>query len=390
MQEYQSKSILEKHDVTVQKFVVADKVEDAANLSNKLKAAEYVVKAQILAGGRGKGVFDSGFKGGVHLTTDPVEAQSLVGKMLNHRLITKQTPKNGIPVHHIMIAESVDILRETYLCILMDREHNGPVIIASPAGGMDIEDVASKTPEQIKTMPVDIFEGVTDSMAESLAEFLLFDGEKKQKAAQEIKNMWKMFLEVDATQLEINPFVETVQGQVVSVDAKIGFDDNAQFRQKEIFELDDTTESDPREVEASKYNLNYIGMDGNIGCLVNGAGLAMATMDIIQLHGGSPANFLDVGGNVQEHQVLQAFKILTSDENVKAILVNVFGGIVNCGTIASGIVNASKTIGLNVPLIVRLEGNNVEAAKKIIADSGLPIQSATDLDNAAQKAVASI
>jgi len=202
--------------------------------------------------------------------------------------------------------------------------------------------------------------------------------------------MWKMFLEVDATQLEINPFVETVQGQVVSVDAKIGFDDNAQFRQKEIFELDDTTESDPREVEASKYNLNYIGMDGNIGCLVNGAGLAMATMDIIQLHGGSPANFLDVGGNVQEHQVLQAFKILTSDENVKAILVNVFGGIVNCGTIASGIVNASKTIGLNVPLIVRLEGNNVEAAKKIIADSGLPIQSATDLDNAAQKAVASI
>lgn len=390
MQEYQSKSILEKHDVTVQKFVVADKVEDAANLSNKLKAAEYVVKAQILAGGRGKGVFDSGFKGGVHLTTDPVEAQSLVGKMLNHRLITKQTPKDGIPVHHIMIAESVDILRETYLCILMDREHNGPVIIASPAGGMDIEDVASKTPEQIKTMPVDIFEGVTDSMAESLAEFLLFDGEKKQKAAQEIKNMWKMFLEVDATQLEINPFVETVQGQVVSVDAKIGFDDNAQFRQKEIFELDDTTESDPREVEASKYNLNYIGMDGNIGCLVNGAGLAMATMDIIQLHGGSPANFLDVGGNVQEHQVLQAFKILTSDENVKAILVNVFGGIVNCGTIASGIVNASKTIGLNVPLIVRLEGNNVEAAKKIIADSGLPIQSATDLDNAAQKAVASI
>jgi len=390
LQEYQSKSILEKHDVTVQKFVVADKVEDAANLSNKLKAAEYVVKAQILAGGRGKGVFDSGFKGGVHLTTDPVEAQSLVGKMLNHRLITKQTPKDGIPVHHIMIAESVDILRETYLCILMDREHNGPVIIASPAGGMDIEDVASKTPEQIKTMPVDIFEGVTDSMAESLAEFLLFDGEKKQKAAQEIKNMWKMFLEVDATQLEINPFVETVQGQVVSVDAKIGFDDNAQFRQKEIFELDDTTESDPREVEASKYNLNYIGMDGNIGCLVNGAGLAMATMDIIQLHGGSPANFLDVGGNVQEHQVLQAFKILTSDENVKAILVNVFGGIVNCGTIASGIVNASKTIGLNVPLIVRLEGNNVEAAKKIIADSGLPIQSATDLDNAAQKAVASI
>lgn len=202
--------------------------------------------------------------------------------------------------------------------------------------------------------------------------------------------MWKMFLEVDATQLEINPFVETAQGQVVSVDAKIGFDDNAQFRQKEIFDLDDTTESDPREVEASKYNLNYIGMDGNIGCLVNGAGLAMATMDIIQLYGASPANFLDVGGSVQEHQVLQAFKILTSDEKVEAILVNVFGGIVNCATIASGIVNASKTIQLKVPLIVRLEGTNVEAAKKILAESGLPIQSATNLDDAAQKAVASI
>lgn len=320
----------------------------------------------------------------------PTEAQRLVGKMLNQRLITKQTPKTGIPVHHIMVAESVDILRETYLCILMDREYNGPVIIASPAGGMDIEDVASKTPELIKTMPVDIFEGVTDSMAENLAEFLLFDGDKKKKAAQEIQNMWKMFLKVDATQLEINPFVETVQGEVVSVDAKIGFDDNAQFRQKEIFELDDTTESDPREVEASKYNLNYIGMDGNIGCLVNGAGLAMATMDIIQLYGASPANFLDVGGSVQEHQVLQAFKILTSDEKVKAILVNVFGGIVNCGTIASGIVNASKTIQLKVPLIVRLEGTNVEAAKKILAESGLPIHSATDLDDAAQKAVASI
>jgi len=390
LQEYQSKSILEKHCVTVQKFIVADKVQDVDNIASKLHAAEYVVKAQILAGGRGKGTFDSGFKGGVHLTKDPLEARNLVGKMLNKRLVTKQTPKEGIPVHHIMVAESVDILRETYLCILMDREYNGPVIIASPAGGMDIEDVASKTPELIKTVPVDIFEGVTDSMADDLAEFLLFTGDKKQKAAQEIKNMWNMFLEVDATQLEINPFVETVQGQVVSVDAKIGFDDNAQFRQKEIFALDDTTESDPREVEASKYNLNYIGMDGNIGCLVNGAGLAMATMDIIQLYGASPANFLDVGGSVQEKQVLEAFKILTSDANVKAILVNVFGGIVNCGTIASGIVNASKTIDLKVPLIVRLEGTNVDAAKQILADSGLPIQSATDLDDAARKAVASV
>ena len=264
------------------------------------------------------------------------------------------------------------------------------MIIASPAGVMDIEDVAEKTPELIRTQPIDIFEGVTDKMAEDLAEFLLFKGDLKKKAAKEIQNLWQMFLKVDAVQVEINPLVETPQGDVVNVDAKIGFDDNAKFRQKEIFDVEDTTESDPREVEAAKFNLNYIGMTGNIGCLVNGAGLAMATMDIIQLYGGSPANFLDVGGTVQEYQVLQAFKILTSDPNVKAILVNVFGGIVNCATIASGIVNASKSIELKVPLIVRLEGTNVEAAKKILADSGLPIQSAHNLDEAAQKAVASL
>jgi len=387
--EYQSKTLLEKYAVNVQKFVVAEQVQDVEAIS-KLRQGEYVVKAQILAGGRGLGVFDTGFKGGVHLTEDPKVAQSLVGEMLNHNLITKQTPKEGIPVHHVMIAESVDIMRETYLCILMDREFNGPVIIASPAGGMDIEDVAEKTPELIRKQAVDIHEGVTDKMADELAEFLLFKGEQKQKAATEIKNLWKMFLGVDAVQLEINPLVETPQGEVVSVDAKIGFDDNAQFRQKQIFEMENTTESDPREVEAAKFNLNYIGMTGNIGCLVNGAGLAMATMDIIQLYGGSPANFLDVGGSVQEHQVLQAFRILTSDPNVKAILVNVFGGIVNCATIASGIVNASKTIQLSVPLVVRLEGTNVEAAKKILADSGLPILSASNLDDAAQKAVASI
>jgi len=387
--EYQSKSLLEKHDVTVQKFIVAEKIADVAAIS-KLRQGEYVIKAQILAGGRGLGVFDTGFKGGVHLTKDPKIAQSLVGEMLNHKLITKQTPKEGIPVHHVMVAESVDILRETYLCFLMDREYNGPVIIASPAGGMDIEDVAEKTPELIRTQPVDIFEGVTDKMAEDLAEFLLFKGELKKKAAKEIQNLWQMFLKVDAVQVEINPLVETPQGDVVNVDAKIGFDDNAKFRQQEIFDVENTTESDPREVEAAKFNLNYIGMTGNIGCLVNGAGLAMATMDIIQLYGGSPANFLDVGGTVQEHQVLQAFRILTSDPNVKAILVNVFGGIVNCATIASGIVNASKSIELKVPLIVRLEGTNVDAAKKILADSGLPIQSAHNLDEAAQKAVASL
>lgn len=311
-----------------------------------------------------------------------------INKMLGHNLITKQTPKQGIKVKTVMVAESVNIIKETYVCILMDRLYNGPVIIASPAGGVDIESVAEKTPNLIKKLPVDIYEGVTDSMANELAEFLEFKGNVKTKAAEQIKHLWELFLKVDATQLEINPLAETSDGKVISVDAKLNFDDNAAFRQKEIFALEDHSESDPREVQAAKYNLNYIGMTGNIGCLVNGAGLAMATMDIIQLHGGSPANFLDVGGGVQENQVRAAFDILTSDPKVEAILVNVFGGIVNCATIAKGIVAAST--GLKIPLVVRLEGTNVVEAKKIIKESGLNIQSADDFETAAKLAVASV
>lgn len=310
--------------------------------------------------------------------------------MLGHKLITKQTPKDGITVKKVMIAESVNIIRETYICILMDRQHNGPVIIASPAGGMDIEAVAEKTPHLLKTVPIDIFEGVTDKTAQDLADFLQFKGELKQKAAEEIKKLWNLFLKVDATQLEINPLVETDDKKVISVDAKINFDDNAKFRQKEIFALEDDSEIDPREVQAAKHNLNYIGMTGNIGCLVNGAGLAMATMDIIKLHGGDPANFLDVGGSVKEDQVTAAFSIITSDPNVKSVLVNVFGGIVNCATIANGIVSACKTMKLNIPLVVRLEGTNAEEARKIINNSQLDLLSAQDLDDAARKAVTSV
>lgn len=310
--------------------------------------------------------------------------------MLGHKLITKQTPKEGINVQKVMVAESVNIMRETYLCILMDRQANGPVLIASPAGGMDIEAVAEKTPHLLKTVPIDIFEGVTDKMAQEVAEFLQFKGDLKNKAAEEVKKLWNLFLKVDAVQLEINPLVETDDNKVIAVDAKLNFDDNASFRQKEIFEMEDTTESDPREVEAAKYNLNYIGMSGNIGCLVNGAGLAMATMDIIKLHGGDPANFLDVGGSVKEDQVKAAFGILVSDTKVRSILVNVFGGIVNCATIANGIVGAFKSLKLDIPLIVRLEGTNVEEARKIITNSGLNIQTAKDLDDAAKKAVASV
>lgn len=388
--ECHSKVLLQDFGINVQQFKVVEKPEEVKYSLNALKVNEYVVKAQVLAGGRGLGHFDNGFKSGVHLTKDPQQLEPLVRNMVGHRLITKQTSKDGILVKKVMIAESVNIKRETYFCIVMDRLQNGPVVIASPAGGTDIETVAQKTPDLIKTYPIDIYEGITDGIASDISKFLKFDGKLQRKAELQIKSLWNLFIKVDAIQVEINPLVETKEGDIVAVDAKIQFDDNAKFRQEKIFELDETSESDPREVEAAKHNLNYIGLNGNIGCLVNGAGLAMATMDIIKLHGGEPANFLDVGGGVNEDQVHTAFRILTSDAQVKAILVNVFGGIVNCAIIANGIVNATKRLELIVPLIVRLEGTNVAEGKKILVNSGLPIQFASDLDQAAEKAVSSL
>merc|ERR1712002_174202 len=338
----------------------------------------------------GKGHFDNGFKGGVHLTKDPQAVPELCTAMIGNKLITKQTPPGGIPVSKVMVAEAIDITRETYFCILMDRESNGPVIVASPDGGVDIEEVAEKTPDRIKKVPVDIFTGVTDDTAMDIAQFLGFEGELQQQCAEQVKRLYDMFINVDCLQLEVNPLAETPEGKIYTADAKLGFDDNAQYRQKDIFDMEDTTESDPREVEAASFNLNYVQMDGNIGCLVNGAGLAMATMDIIKFYGGEPANFLDVGGSVQDHQVIEAFRIIAEDNQVKAILVNVFGGIVDCATIANGVVNACKSIELQVPLVVRLEGTNVDNAKQIVADSGLKIHSATDLDDAARKAVSAL
>ncbi|XP_058058204.1 succinate--CoA ligase [GDP-forming] subunit beta, mitochondrial [Anopheles bellator] len=387
--EYQSKKLLEESGVAIQNFRILEGKQDADLLSG-FNVKEYVVKAQILAGGRGKGYFDNGFKGGVHITKNRSEVLPLVEKMVGHRLITKQTPKDGILVKKVMVAALTNIVRETYFSIVMDREHNGPVLIASPAGGMDIEAVAKETPSKIKTIPVDITKGITRVQALDVAKFLEFNNMLLERAADEIMKLYSLFTKVDAVQIEINPLAETDDGRVISVDAKLNFDDNAQFRQKDIFAMEVHEDTDPKEIEASKYNLNYIAMEGNIGCLVNGAGLAMATMDIIKLNGGSPANFLDVGGSVKEDQVLKAFQILTSDENVKAILVNVFGGIVNCATIANGIVSATKTMNLQVPLIVRLEGTNVNEAKQILKLSGLKIQSAVDLDEAAKKAVQSI
>ncbi|PBC30357.1 succinate--CoA ligase [GDP-forming] subunit beta, mitochondrial [Apis cerana] len=386
--EYQSKELLRDCGVSVQNFAIVDDLNKANSALQNLHANEYVIKAQVLAGGRGKGWFDNGFKGGVHLTKDRKAVIDVVKNMLGHRLFTKQTSEDGILVQKIMIAESVNIARETYICILMDRQYNGPVLIASPAGGMDIETVAEKNPELIKTIPLDIYYGIDDEIAKDVSIFLGFmDPTVQQKAIYELKNLWKLFVDIDALQVEINPLVETTDNQVIAVDAKISFDDNAQFRQQDLFALEDNDTKDPREADALRFNLNYIGMDGNIGCLVNGAGLAMATMDIIKLNGGSPANFLDVGGSVKEDQVYQAFRILSEDPKVKVILVNVFGGIVNCATIAKGIIAASHNLQLKIPLVIRLEGTNVTEAKKLLAESNLSIITANDLDEAAKKAV---
>ncbi|XP_076162170.1 succinate--CoA ligase [GDP-forming] subunit beta, mitochondrial [Ptiloglossa arizonensis] len=389
--EYQSKELLRDCGVSVQNFAIIDDINKTNSALETLYGNEYVIKAQVLAGGRGKGWFDNGFKGGVHLIKDRKAVVDIVKNMLGHRLITKQTSKDGILVQKIMVAESVNILRETYICILMDRQHNGPVLIASPSGGMDIETVAEKSPELIKTVPLDIYYGIDDNIAKDVCIFLGFlDPDVQQKAIFELKNLWKLFVDIDALQVEINPLVETTDKQVVAVDAKIAFDDNAQFRQQDLFALESNDVKDPRETDALRFNLNYVSMDGNIGCLVNGAGLAMATMDIIKLNGGSPANFLDVGGGVKEDQVYQAFRILSEDPKVKVILVNVFGGIVNCATIAKGIIAASQNLQLKIPLVVRLEGTNVGEAKKCLAESGLPIITANDLDEAAKKAVVSV
>lgn len=379
-----------EHGILVQAFRVVDDISQVQDVVEEFKMPEYVVKAQILAGGRGKGIFSNGFKGGVKLTKDSTKLEELCSNMLGYKLVTKQTGKDGVMVNKVMIAQALDISRETYLAIVMDRDSVGPVIVGSPQGGMDIEEVAATNPGAIFKTKIDIETGITETQAHDMAKNLGFTDNKLAVAADQIKKLYNLFVKVDATQIEINPFGETEDGNVVCFDAKFNFDDNAEFRQVPIFAMDDMAENDPREKEAAEHDLNYIGMEGNIGCLVNGAGLAMATMDIVKLRGGEPANFLDVGGNVNEDQVYHAFRILTQDPKVKAILVNIFGGIVNCATIANGITTAAKTLGLNMPLIVRLQGTNVDVAKQILADSGLPIVAADDLDSAAQKAVASI
>jgi len=393
LHEYQSKALMSKYNVRVQKGEVASTPEEAEQVAERLLKAgakELVIKAQVHAGGRGKGHFTNGFKGGVKISTDPKQIREYASKMIGSSLITAQTGPEGQPCKQVLIHEGISFDRELYLAILLDRAHNGPVFVASPQGGMDIEQVAHETPDKIFTQPIDIAKGVQDADSKRIAELLGFKGAEVAEAQQQMKNLYELFIKEEATQVEINPFVQTKEGQVFCVDAKILFDDNAAFRHAEVHAQRDFSMEDPREVEASKFNLNYIGLDGNIGCMVNGAGLAMATMDIIKLHGGSPANFLDVGGGASEQQVEEAFKILTADKNVKALLVNIFGGIMKCDIIANGIVNAAKKVGLKIPLVVRLEGTNVEQGNEILKKSGIQLITARDLDQAAELAVKAI
>ena len=387
--EYQARELFAKFGVATQAGGVAFTPEQAEEVASKL-GGKIVVKAQIHAGGRGKGTFVNGFKGGVHLCDTPLQAHDLAAKMLGKVLVTHQTGPEGKEVGKVFIGEAVDIQKELYVAILLDRATSTPVVIASTEGGVDIETVAEKTPEKILRVNVDPSLGLMPYQTRKIAASLNLTGPLMNQAAKLLSNLYKLFLQSDCSMVEINPLVVTAKGQLLALDAKFNFDDNALYRQPQIVAMRDVTEEDPREVAASEHALNYIGLDGNIACLVNGAGLAMATMDIIQYAGGKPANFLDVGGGASREQVAAAFRIILSDANVKGILVNIFGGIMDCNVIAHGIIEAAKETHLGIPLVVRLEGNNVEAGKKTLAESGLKLIAGDDILDAAQKVVAAV
>lgn len=385
--EYQAKQLFKEYGIPVPDGVAVTQKEEFAGALDQLGDGLYVVKSQIHAGGRGKGTFTDGFKGGVKLAKTREEAIEYGEKMLGNTLVTKQTGEAGRQVQTIYFTAASDIEKEYYLAILMDRATSSPVIIASTEGGVDIEEVAESTPEKILKLVVNPDIGVQPYQARKLAFGLGFDGKQAGQVAQLILNLYRLFWEKDADMIEVNPLISTPDGKVMALDAKAGFDENALFRQEQVLNFRDLNEEDPKEVEASKFQLNYIALDGNIACMVNGAGLAMATMDIINHFGGKPANFLDVGGGANADQVTQAFKIILSDSNVKGILVNIFGGIMKCDTIATGIITAAKAVSIDRPLVVRLEGTNVELGKKMLQESGLPIETADTLSDAAKKIV---
>jgi len=385
--EYQAKELLEKFGAATTRGKVAATPEEADEIAREIGAGEIVVKAQVHAGGRGKGTFRNGFKGGVHIVKSAAEAREVASKMLGQTLVTHQTGEAGRVVNQVLVAESADIAREIYFAVLLDRATAAPLIVASTEGGVEIEAVAEKSPEKIIRESVNPLAGLQPFQTRKLARQLGFASEQIKPAAKLFSALYRTFVESDCSMVEVNPLVVTTKGEVLALDAKFNFDDNALYRHPEIAAMRDTAEEDPREVEASKHGLNYIGLDGNIACLVNGAGLAMATMDIIKFYGGSPANFLDVGGSATEEQVTEAFKILVADKRVEAILVNIFGGIAKCDVIAQGILNAAKAVKLSVPLVVRLEGTNVKEGKQLLKESGLSLITADDLGDAAKKAV---
>ncbi len=385
--EYQAKELLQKFDVATRHGKVAATVDEAEQIARELGAVDVVVKAQIHAGGRGKGTFKNGFKGGVHVRKTPEEVREVASKMLGQILVTHQTGSAGRMVNKVLVAESAEIAREIYFAVLLDRATAAPLIVASTEGGVEIETVAAKSPEKIIREAVDPLAGLQPFQTRKLAKQLGFESSQLKSASKLFERLYHTFIAFDCSMVEVNPLVVTTKGEALALDAKFNFDDNALYRHPEIAALRDIAEEDPREVEASKHGLSYIGLDGNIACLVNGAGLAMATMDIIKFYGGEPANFLDVGGGATEEQVTDAFKILIADKKVKAILVNIFGGIMKCDVIAQGIINAAKTVKLSVPLVVRLEGTNVERGKQLLKESGLALIAADDLADAAQKAV---
>jgi succinyl-CoA synthetase beta subunit len=388
--EYQGKALLRRYGVAVLEGHVARTPEEAEEAARKLPGPVVVVKAQIHAGGRGAGRFaeDPNGKGGVRVVKSPEEAREAAAAMLGHTLVTKQTGPAGKVVNQVYVEAGCDIAREIYLSLLLDRETSRITIVASSEGGMEIEEVAASHPEKILRVAIDPASGLSGFHCRRLGFGLGLAGGQLRSFEAFVGAMYRAYQELDCVIIEVNPLVVTGAGEVVALDAKVSFDDNALYRQKELEALRDETEMDPKELDATRHDLNYVALDGEIGCMVNGAGLAMATMDIIKLYGSSPANFLDVGGTANAARVTEAFRIITSDPNVKAILVNIFGGIAKCDMIAIGIVEATKTLHLAVPLVVRLEGTNVELGKKILAESGLAIIAAENLADAAQKAVA--
>ncbi|XP_059427533.1 succinate--CoA ligase [ADP-forming] subunit beta, mitochondrial-like [Carassius carassius] len=387
LHEYLSIGLLKEAGISVPAGLVASSPDEAYAVAKQIGSKDLVVKAQVLAGGRGKGSFEGGLKGGVRIVYSPEEARDISSKMIGKKLFTKQTGEGGRICNQVFICERRYPRREYYFAITMERSFQGPVLIGSSQGGVNIEDVAAENPDAIVKEPIDIMQGIKMDQAIKVAEKMGFPPALINEAAENMLKLYDVFIKYDASMVEINPMVEDSSGIVMCMDAKINFDSNAAYRQKKVFDMRDWTQEDVRDRQAAKADLNYIGLDGTIGCLVNGAGLAMATMDIIKLHGGTPANFLDVGGGATAQQVTEAFKLITSDKKVQAILVNIFGGIMRCDVIAQGIIMAVTDLELKIPIVVRLQGTRVDDAKALIAASPLKILACDDLDEAAKMVV---